>query len=59
MAARWSQRATRTRLVFGVAALLVLSGCAGTDVPDLQPQVTGTQEVTEDQPYELKALVSP
>jgi hypothetical protein len=60
MAGRWLQPATRTRLVFGVAALLVLSGCAGTDAPDLQPQTTGTEEATEhDQPYEREALVRP
>jgi hypothetical protein len=60
MAARWSQPATHTRLVFAVAALLVLSGCAGTDAPDLRPQATGTEEVIEhDQPYELEGLVIP
>jgi hypothetical protein len=60
MATRWSQPAAPTGLVFGVAALLVVSGCAGTDAPDLQPQATGTEEVTEhDQPYKLEALVRP
>jgi hypothetical protein len=60
MAGRWSQPASHTRVVLAVAALVVLSGCAGTGAPGLQPQTTGTEAVTEhDQPYELEALVRP
>jgi hypothetical protein len=60
MAGRWSQPASHTRVVLAVAALLVLSGCAGTGAPELQPQTTVTEEVIEhDQPYELEALVRP
>jgi hypothetical protein len=61
MAARCSPPATPTRLVFGVSALLVLSGCAGNDAPELQPQATVTEEVTEQSEYprERETLVRP
>jgi hypothetical protein len=60
MAGRGSQPGSRTRLLFGAAALLVGSGCAGTGASEPQPLATGTEEVTDhDQPYELETLVSP
>jgi hypothetical protein len=42
--------ATRAPLASGVVALLVLSGCAGTDA---------TNSESDDQPYELEAVVRP
>jgi hypothetical protein len=61
MAARWPQPASQAHLVFGIAALLVLSGCAGIDAPDPQPQATVTEEVTEQSEYppEREILVRP
>jgi hypothetical protein len=60
MADRPTRPATRARLAFGVAALLALSGCAGTDGSSRQPQMTETEEVTEEDPgYDLEAEVTP
>jgi hypothetical protein len=59
MAARWPQPASQAHLVFGIAALLVLSGCAGIDAPDPQPQATETEELAEEQGYDLEAEVVP
>jgi hypothetical protein len=56
MAGHRSLPATRARLAFGGAALLAMSGCAGTDESSRQPQPTETQN---DQAYELEAEVTP
>ena len=52
-----SRSAIRTWLALGVVALLVLAGCGTTGVSD--PQPAATDNGSDDQPYELEAIVTP
>ena len=59
MAGHRSHPGTQACVAFGVAALLALSSCAGGDASSRQPQPTETEELAEEQAYELEAEVTP